>query len=82
MFSRFSQSIKNFFRSHSAVTLTRMNTISPIISRIGLVKIQYARGIVTLEETKKMPKLYNELSNDVIITMSVLGDQEAREGRR
>ena len=81
MFSRFSQSIKNVFRSHSAVTLTRMNTISPIISRIGLVKIQYARGIVTLEETKKMPKLYNELSNDVIITMSVLGDQEAREER-
>jgi hypothetical protein len=28
-----------------------------------------------------MPKLYNELPNDVIITMSVLGDQEAREER-
>jgi len=81
MFSNFNLSIRKVIQSRTAVTLTRLNRKVPVINSIGLVKSQFVRGIVSLEETKKMPKLYNELPNDVIITMSVLGDQEAREER-
>jgi len=80
MFSNFNLSIRKVIQSRTAVTLTRLNKV-PVINSIGLVKSQFVRGIVSLEDTKKMPKLYNELPNDVIITMSVLGDQEAREER-
>ena len=37
------------------------------------------RSVVTLVEAKAMPKTYNTMSNDVLITMAVMGDQEARE---
>lgn len=40
-----------------------------------------SRPVVTLEEAKKMPKTYRDMSNDVLITMAVMGDQEAREER-
>lgn len=38
-------------------------------------------AVVTLVEAKAMPRRYEELSNDVLIVMAVLGDQEAREER-
>jgi hypothetical protein len=37
--------------------------------------------VVTLEEAKKLPRQFEEMSNDVITIMAVLGDQEAREER-
>lgn len=37
--------------------------------------------IVTLEEAKKLPREFEEMSNDVITILAVLGDQEAREER-
>jgi hypothetical protein len=36
---------------------------------------------VTIEVAKAMPKLYYEMPNDVLLTMAVMGDQEAREER-
>jgi hypothetical protein len=36
---------------------------------------------VTIEEAKKMPKIYNEMPNDILLSMAVMGDQEAREER-
>lgn len=36
---------------------------------------------VTIDTAKKMPKNYKYYSNDIIITLSVLGDQDAREER-
>ena len=36
---------------------------------------------VSIEHAKAMPKNYDELSNDVLLTMAVMGDQEAREER-
>jgi hypothetical protein len=36
---------------------------------------------VTIDIAKKMPRKYEELSNDVLVTIAVLGDQEAREER-
>ncbi len=40
-----------------------------------------SRSIVTVQEAKQMSGTYNTMSNDVILTMAVLGDQEAREER-
>jgi hypothetical protein len=39
------------------------------------------RSIVSLEEAKKLPKNYNDMPNDVLLTMAVMGDQDAREER-
>lgn len=39
------------------------------------------RTIITIEEAKKMPKNYNEIPNDILLNMAVMGDQEAREER-
>lgn len=36
---------------------------------------------VTIEIAKQMPKNYDELPNDILLTMAVMGDQEAREER-
>jgi hypothetical protein len=36
---------------------------------------------VSIETAKAMPKLYYEMPNDVLLTMAVMGDQEAREER-
>jgi len=52
------------------------------------VKIHYAYrqlssacNRVSIEHAKAMPKNYDELSNEVLLTMAVMGDQEAREER-
>lgn len=36
---------------------------------------------ISLNDARKMPRRYEDMSNDLIITMAVLGDQEAREER-
>ena len=36
---------------------------------------------VSIETAKQMPKNYDELPNDVLLTMAIMGDQEAREER-
>ncbi len=36
---------------------------------------------VTLEEAKRLPKNYDEMPNDILLSMAVMGDQEAREER-
>jgi len=36
---------------------------------------------VTIETAKKMPKRYSEMPNDILLTMAVMGDQDAREER-
>jgi hypothetical protein len=38
-------------------------------------------GRVTLEVAKLLPKNYDEMPNDVLLSMAVMGDQEAREER-
>ncbi len=40
-----------------------------------------ATRAICIEQAKKMPKKYSELPNDVLITIAVMGDQEAREER-
>ncbi len=39
------------------------------------------RSVVTIEEAKKMPKHYRDMPNDALLTMAIMGDQEAREER-
>lgn len=36
---------------------------------------------VTIEHAKNMPKNYDEMPNDVLLSMAIMGDQEAREER-
>jgi hypothetical protein len=36
---------------------------------------------ISLEEAKKMPRRYEDMNNDLITVLSVMGDQEAREER-
>mmetsp|Transcript_28632 Transcript_28632/g.78709 ORF Transcript_28632/g.78709 Transcript_28632/m.78709 type:complete len:242 (+) Transcript_28632:59-784(+) len=36
---------------------------------------------VTLETAQKMPKNYDEMPNDMLLTMAIMGDQHAREER-
>ena len=36
---------------------------------------------VTIEQAKSMPKRYSEMPNDILLTMAVMGDQDAREER-
>lgn len=36
---------------------------------------------VTIAQAKAMPKNYDEMPNDVLLTMAIMGDQEAREER-
>ena len=45
------------------------STVSPTPTRISI------------ENAKKMPKRYSEYSNEILLTMAVLGDQDAREER-
>lgn len=40
-----------------------------------------AYSVVTLQEAKTAPRFYNQMPNDILITMAVMGDQEAREER-
>lgn len=39
------------------------------------------RSVVTIEEAKKMHRNYNDIPNDILLTMANMGDQEAREER-
>jgi hypothetical protein len=36
---------------------------------------------ITIEEAKKMAKNYDEMPNDILLSMAIMGDQEAREER-
>lgn len=36
---------------------------------------------VTIAQAKSMPKNYDEMPNDVLLSMAIMGDQEAREER-
>jgi hypothetical protein len=36
---------------------------------------------VTIDQAKNMPKNYDEMPNDVLLSMAIMGDQEAREER-
>lgn len=36
---------------------------------------------VTIEQAKKMPRTYNEMPNEILLSMAIMGDQEAREER-
>jgi hypothetical protein len=38
-------------------------------------------NIVTIQEAKQMVKAYNCMSNEILLTLAAMGDQEAREER-
>lgn len=69
--------------------LVRARTVGGLLGRAATraVKVNVPamttsiRTVVTLEEAKKMAKNYNEIPNDVLLNMAVMGDQDAREER-
>lgn len=36
---------------------------------------------VSIDEAKKLPKNYDQMPNDILLSMAIMGDQEAREER-
>jgi hypothetical protein len=36
---------------------------------------------VTIEQAKALPKNYDQMPNDILLSMAIMGDQEAREER-
>jgi hypothetical protein len=54
----------------------RFNRInSPVVFQMA------KRSIISIEEAGKMPRKYNEMPNEILLSMAVMGDQEAREER-
>ena len=45
------------------------------------VNVRNMGKVVSIEEAKKMAKSYNEMPNDILLTMAVGGDQDAKEER-
>jgi hypothetical protein len=52
---------------------------APVIARSAFRT--FAAKTVTVEDAKKMPKDYYEMPNDILLTMAVMGDQDARSER-
>ena len=52
---------------------------APVIARTAMRS--FGAKTVTVEDAKKMPKDYYEMPNDMLLTMAVMGDQDARSER-
>ncbi len=60
------------------------NVAKAVVSVVAIPvqqKKRFSTRTVTIEEAKKMPRLYREMPNDILLTMAVMGDQDAREER-
>ncbi len=60
------------------------NVAKAVVSAVAIPvqqKKRFSTRTVTIEEAKKMPRLYREMPNDILLTMAVMGDQDAREER-
>ena len=81
--SRFSRRILSIGTYNNHVSHLLKFTPTATINTIKFVGIPISsiRHYVTIEDAKKMPKHYNEMPNDVLLTMAIAGDQEAREER-
>ena len=80
-FSRRILSVGTYNRVSHAFTPTVTNpTVTKFAVPISLYVRQFGAH-VTIEDAKKMPRHYNEMPNDVLLTMAIAGDQEAREER-
>ena len=72
-----------FQKSAATILRTRYAKLNPISVRFlsSQAPAQVKHHVVSLDEAKKMPKYYKHFSNDVILTMASVGDQDAREER-
>lgn len=58
----------------SPVVLASKRALAPSMRHV-------ARSIVTIHEAKNMPVDYNCMPNDILLTMAVMGDQNAQVER-
>ena len=68
-----------FRKTVSTLMRPSMKLVMPTAK--GFPMKMMVRSVVTVEEAKRMPKRYNEMPNDILLSMAVMGDQEAREER-
>eukprot|EP00600_Ochromonadales_sp_CCMP1393_P009992 CAMPEP_0174954186 /NCGR_PEP_ID=MMETSP0004_2-20121128/283_1 /TAXON_ID=420556 /ORGANISM="Ochromonas sp., Strain CCMP1393" /LENGTH=216 /DNA_ID=CAMNT_0016201969 /DNA_START=74 /DNA_END=724 /DNA_ORIENTATION=- len=47
----------------------------------GNSKLALSTARITIEEAKAMPKNYDQMPNDILLSMAIMGDQDAREER-
>lgn len=70
----FARSMRIVSRSVARTNVATRPVLAPVM-------LNTRRTVVTIEEAKKMPKHYRDMPNDALLTMAIMGDQEAREER-
>lgn len=62
---------------------SRKALLAPSIGLLSnnLISKRFASNVVTIEQAKAMPTMYRMMPNELILSMAVMGDQEAREER-
>lgn len=71
----------HLFRSLSRSSPVVRVVCSQVAQFQHLANRRFASSVVSIEQAKALPKEYNAMPNDVLLTMAVMGDQEAREER-
>jgi hypothetical protein len=54
---------------------------SMMVAQQSIVSKTAVRSIVTIAEAEKMVRKYNEMPNDILLTLAITGDHEARQER-
>lgn len=52
-----------------------------MVAQQSVVSKTAVRSIVTIAEAEKMVRKYNEMPNDILLTLAITGDHEARQER-
>ena len=61
--------------------VSRYRSCSATCSLAFMATKRMSTGRVTTEYAKKMPKNYDDMPNDILLSMAIMGDQKAREER-
>jgi len=73
-------------RKFSPALSTALNGAKPMLFKASSViskpvMAQIVRSVVSIADAKKMIRNYNEMPNDVLLTLAIHGDDEARQER-
>ena len=76
----------NFSVFHNMFSRQILKAVRPVFTRKVASNFKGAVALmstsrVTVDVAKQMPKNYDEMPNDVLLSMAIMGDQEAREER-
>ena len=52
------------------------------LPKVGMISMRnMSTSVVSIETANAMPKTYGQMPNDILLTMAVMGDQDAKEER-